>query len=592
MISHVSPVSGVACWQDQYVATAGYDNQVVLWDASTDVPLARAHHDHLANQCAFTPDGRFLLTASSDYSARVWTVPDLRLHAVLTDHRDDVEMVAPHPTLPLAATASRDHAVRVFDLSGRLQHVFHGHTADVISVEWTEQPDELVSSSDDATIRRWSLTTGGEVSQIDMGGVETDTVALDVDGTVYAGNDEGQLVVVRDGERTIVQAHNAGVKRLVLDAAGSRLVSLSYDRTAVLWDVGSSTPTEVSRFALPADVWPRSCAFADAHDIVFATFGDRYRRYSGEAGEWGPPASPTHGLNAVAVGVTPRGTDLVVGDAGLVWTRSRATGDRQLTTDLGSLCNFLTPVEGAVLTGGQLGRVMNALTGDLVHQHRSPLNCAAGFTRAGVPHAVVGTYTGEGLLLRREAGTWRFVRELPLLANAVKGLAASDRTLFAVGADCSATWWDLDSLTENRIDRAAHAKIANGCAWVVDEVFASVSRDLHLRLWDAGTPQALRTPHEHSVKCTAALQSVPGRHGPVIATGAYDGTVALLDVRTGTWLDYTRVTTSGVSTLVADPVEGVFLASSYDGQVHVVELPPETSRDAGALVGAAGLVRA
>jgi WD40 repeat protein len=118
------------------VLTAGYDNQVILCQQSDKRPIARSWHDHLANQASFSPDGRFALTSSSDYGARLWTVPDLRLVAVFAAHDDDVEMSVFHPRKQWVATASRDHRVRVYDFTGKLVTTMTGHTADVISVEW------------------------------------------------------------------------------------------------------------------------------------------------------------------------------------------------------------------------------------------------------------------------------------------------------------------------------------------------------------------------------------------------------------------------------------------------------------------------
>src|SRR5262245_54235283 len=68
MLKHTGPISGVATCGDQFVATAGYDNRVILWNGATGAPLARGFHDHLANQCQFSPCGKYLLSASSDYS--------------------------------------------------------------------------------------------------------------------------------------------------------------------------------------------------------------------------------------------------------------------------------------------------------------------------------------------------------------------------------------------------------------------------------------------------------------------------------------------------------------------------------------------
>ncbi|MEO5875305.1 MAG: hypothetical protein ABIQ26_09950, partial [Streptosporangiaceae bacterium] len=168
MIQHSGPISGVSAYRDEFVATAGYDNQVILWSAVTKSPIARAAHDHLANQVTFSPDGAYLLTSSSDYTARLWSVPELKLLSVFSDHEDDVEMSVFHPTEPLIATASRDHRVRVYDFGGRLKSVLEGHLADVISVAWTEKPDELVSSSDDGTVKRWSLADEKVIADFDL----------------------------------------------------------------------------------------------------------------------------------------------------------------------------------------------------------------------------------------------------------------------------------------------------------------------------------------------------------------------------------------------------------------------------------------
>jgi WD40 repeat protein len=106
---HFGPISGIATFNDTYVATAGYDNQVILWDAKTKTPIQRVLHDHLANQCAFNASGTLLVSASSDYTARVWEIPSLRLKSVLVGHDDDIEMAAFSPDGQTIATCSRDH---------------------------------------------------------------------------------------------------------------------------------------------------------------------------------------------------------------------------------------------------------------------------------------------------------------------------------------------------------------------------------------------------------------------------------------------------------------------------------------------------
>ncbi|MET7424308.1 WD40 repeat domain-containing protein [Dactylosporangium sp. NPDC005555] len=559
MIAHRGPISGIAAFGDTYVLTAGYDNQIILWDMPSKTPIARAWHDHLANQVAFSPDGRLAVTSSSDYGARLWALPDLRLIAVLADHTDDVEMSAFHPTRELIATASRDHDVRVYDFHGGLVARFQGHTADVISVEWSADADELVSSSDDGTIKRWSLRSQRLVTNLDMDGVETDTIAISSAGTIYAGNDEGQIIVVTDGGRTTLDAHDAGVKRVVLDDGRALLVTLSYDRTMKLWNVADREPVLVATADLPADVWPRSCAFAgDAH-LVFATFGATYRTYDHRTGEWLAEAvPPTGGVNAVLAGAASG--VVTVGDAGIV------RRDGSAIAETGSLCNFLVAVGDRVYTGGQLGKLFDAGTGAQVHQHRSPLNCGVQFVHDGRRHVLIGTYTGEGLLFEQTGDGLRHVSDLRLHANAVKGVAESGGYLFSVCADTSATWFRADDLQPVATIEDAHHKIANGCAGLGDGYFASVSRDLLLRIWDPQQrPTVIETPHDHSIKCVSA--SADGRY---VGTGGYHGRVCVYDRDSGSWVVDDRPTTAGISSMSYAPALGRFLAGSYDGNVYQV----------------------
>jgi toxoflavin biosynthesis protein ToxC len=567
VIAHTGPISGIAAYQDQLIATAGYDNQIVLWELPRRTPISRAFHDHLVNQCSFSPDGTRLVTSSSDYSARLWSVPDLRLTAVLGDHDDDVEMAVFHPARPLVATASRDSRVRVFDFDGRLLHRFAGHTADVISVEWARDGDGLVTSSDDGTVKRWSLERGGLVDDIDLGGVETDTIVAAESGLILAGNDSGEILLVGDGARTVTKAHKAGVKRLVLDSGRGLLASLSYDRTMALWRIdGAGELTRLSTAGLPDDVWPRSAAFTGTAHLVFGTFGATYRTYDYREHRWLEEDVPaTRWVNAACA---HGDAVLSVGDAGIVWRALGGVHDEQSRP--GSLCNFLTPATGVVITGGQLGTVFDALSGRRLHQHHSPLNTATVLHRDGAEYVLIGAYTGEGILLRTTAEGWaEHVDTVAMHANAIKGVAASEEVVFSVCADGSAAWHSAATLELLHHRPRAHDKIANGCVHLGRSRFASISRDLKLRIWAADrTVTVVDTPHRHSIKCVCADGG-----GRYVATGGYDGSIAVYDLARGTWPVTARPTASGISSMSFDARREVFLASSYDGTVYEVPVP-------------------
>ena len=535
MIGHKSPISGIAA-SGTFVATVGYDNRVVLWDAQKRTAIDAASHDHLANQCAFSADGQTLATASSDYTARLWSVPAMRLLSVFNDHEDDVEMVAFHPTGDRVATACRDHRARVFDFDGRLLARFNGHTADVISVAWSREGDALITAGDDATVRWWDVSSGHQICCVDMSGAETDTITLLDDNAVIAGNDRGELVLITREQTVVTPAHAAGVKRVQYDSRSKLVVSTSYDRTVNLWRRAGDELHLADKTIAPPPIWLRALAFGANGTLLFSTFGGGYASYNISSGLWDLDLyRASGGFNAVLV---HDATVYTIGDAG------ELRGDGRHEGSVGSFCNFLTHHRGRILTGGQLGMLFDARTGEVIHRHHSPLNCAA-VSKSDESVLFVGTYTGEVLSFDSEL---RFMAAERLHTNAVKGLALAGNRLFSVCATGDVAVHDAVSMRCIRHVAHAHSKIANAACTVKGIGFASASRDLTLRLWSLSGDAAgvLPTPHRHSVKCVAS--DPDGRR---IATGAYDGTIAVLDVQAQSWTCM-RPTTAGISSLAFD----------------------------------------
>lgn len=564
MIEHRAPISGISSSRNRYVATAGYDNQVILWDAASGKALARGHHDHLVNQVRFSPCGRLLLSTSSDHTARLWSVPSMKLIAVLAAHDDDVEAAAFHPTDDRIATASRDHTARVFDFTGKMLVAMHGHTQDVISVEWSGDGRQIVTSSDDGTVRRWDAITGAMLESIELGGVETDTIVVTASGHIIAGNDAGDII--RVGSDHVIKAHRAGIKRLVYCRETARLVSLSYDRTARVYRVGDDGGLEpIGSASLPSKIWPRSCAFLDDARLAFATFCSSYATLDLSTGRWDlDRALPTPGINAVAV-VEGRRYD--VGDAGLL--RSESGAGRAL----GSLCNFLTPLGDTVVTGGQMGAIFDAADGQVIYQHHSPLNCGASFRRGDCDYAIIGAYTGEGIVISKAPGQKPAVEAVVQLhENAVKGVAVAHGRIFSVCATGAASFHDAATyaLMEHIAD--AHDRIANACVSLPDGRFVSVSRDRCLRIWDGTRSSRHVSPLPHSLKCVAASSD-----GRMVAAGSYGGHVALMDVASMRWILVERPSTYGISALTYDEARRVFVASCYDGRIYEIARPIEAA---------------
>ncbi len=556
-MKHQGPISGISTSVNGYVATAGYDNRVILWDAASHLPVARVAHDHLANQCSFSPDGRHLVTSSSDYSARVWEVPSMRLVGVLGQHRDDVEMSSFSPDGQRVATCSRDGNVRVFSLDGKLEMTCVGHSADVISVSWSPDATTLLSSSDDGTVRHWDARTGECISLVDLGGVETDTLAVINPELVIAGNDDGELVAIGGAEPIKWKAHDAGIKRVVYSAEKGLLVSLSYDRSLALWRIAANGSAElVDRADLPAIVWPRSCSFLGEEKLVFGTFGHTYAVYDFHQKQWASDfIERDESINAVA---SADGNLYTVGDAGIVFENG------VVRFDAGSLCNFIAKTSAGLLTAGQLGQLFDVRSRGYFHWHSAPINCCVVYNVGNSERAVFGTYDGLGLMFEVSAnGVPVFQKAVKLHENAIKGLSYRNGFVFTACATGAVGTFHADSLEGLEGFEGAHTRIANGCAAYRDG-FASIGRDLKLRLWgESGEAECIDTPHVNSIKCIAVSES-----GSMIATGSYGGAVAIYDVDQKQWIEVRKVSIAGISSLTWH--DDHFVAASYDGKLHAM----------------------
>jgi WD40 repeat protein len=158
-------------------------------------------HENYVSACAFSPDGKILISSSWDKTLRVWECSSGREIATLTDHADQVGFCAASPDGHFFASSSYDKTVRLWRFDTfQCVKTFEGHNKRVTCCAFS--PDGgLLASCDDFTVKLWDVKKGRELETLRPGNIKH--LSFSPDGK--------QILLVRDGGR--FELWNSTLKR-------------------------------------------------------------------------------------------------------------------------------------------------------------------------------------------------------------------------------------------------------------------------------------------------------------------------------------------------------------------------------------------
>jgi WD40 repeat protein len=111
----------------------------------------------------FSPDGKRIVTASADNTARIWDVATGNTIAVLKGHSGSVLSAAFSPDADKIVTASADKTARVWNAEvGATVAVLNGHSGPISSAVFSPDGDRILTASDDGTARIWRVFRSGQ----------------------------------------------------------------------------------------------------------------------------------------------------------------------------------------------------------------------------------------------------------------------------------------------------------------------------------------------------------------------------------------------------------------------------------------------
>jgi len=175
------------------ISTFGHPTVVQRTDGRARAKL-RGHGD-LVFALAFSPDGKHVVSASADTTARIWNATTGRRERTLP-HNEAVIDARYSGDGRYVATGSSDGTVRVWPTAGGPPVLHYGHVGEVNTVAFDTSGKRVVSAGTDGTVRIWNAARGETLATLHVHGENALGASFSPDGKSVASTGEDSVIRV------------------------------------------------------------------------------------------------------------------------------------------------------------------------------------------------------------------------------------------------------------------------------------------------------------------------------------------------------------------------------------------------------------
>jgi WD40 repeat protein len=229
------------------VVTASADDTARVWNLQDPAPLAILRHpDGNVVSAAFSADGTRLVTSTEGSSAPVWVVGTWERDVALIGPLNPATSASFNPSRRFVVVSSRDRNAHIFNAdSGLRLAILTGHAESVNVASFSADGRWLVTASDDGSARIWDpgvedlLQTVGTTSD-----AAVRRVALHPNGRLAISaeaNGTARIVDVLRRRQLATMRHEGAVNDASFSPGGRLALTAGDDGTARLWSV-TGTP--------------------------------------------------------------------------------------------------------------------------------------------------------------------------------------------------------------------------------------------------------------------------------------------------------------------------------------------------------------
>lgn len=144
---------------DERLVSCSDDFTMFMWRPTIGkVAVTRmTGHQQIINHISFSPDGRFIASASFDKKVKLWCGKTGRFLGTCNGHAASVYQVSWSPDSIYLVSASKDSTVKLWRAKDPAKAVYTlpGHEDEVYALDWSPSDAVVASGSKDRTIKIW-----------------------------------------------------------------------------------------------------------------------------------------------------------------------------------------------------------------------------------------------------------------------------------------------------------------------------------------------------------------------------------------------------------------------------------------------------